>query len=144
MEKQWGNDSFAFLIDEGFSGLSNDYGAFVLSMGMAEKGSVDVGIKVENPGGHSSVPPKHTGSQSQSFTYQSHDGNAECLSRNHVQDYLSSGRSPFPTHPRPQRTILEVLELHGRPRTIFPQRSKEASQEPKEMAKAGNSSCCRE
>ena len=63
MEKQYGNDSFAFLIDEGFSGLSNDYGAFVLSMGMAEKGSVDVGIKVENPGGHSSVPPEHTGSE---------------------------------------------------------------------------------
>jgi Gly-Xaa carboxypeptidase len=64
MEKKWGNDSFAFLIDEGFSGLSNDHGAFVLSMGMAEKGSVDVGIKVENPGGHSSVPPEHTGSES--------------------------------------------------------------------------------
>jgi Gly-Xaa carboxypeptidase len=64
MTDRYGNDSFAFLIDEGFSGLSNDYGAFVLSMGMAEKGSVDVEIKVENPGGHSSVPPAHTGSKS--------------------------------------------------------------------------------
>lgn len=64
MQDKYGNDSFAFLIDEGFSGLSNDYGAYVLSMGMAEKGSVDVGIRVENPGGHSSVPPEHTGSES--------------------------------------------------------------------------------
>ena len=63
MQDNYGNDSFAFLIDEGFSGLSNDYGAFVLSLGMAEKGSVDVGIRVENPGGHSSVPPVHTGSE---------------------------------------------------------------------------------
>jgi len=68
MTNRYGNDSFAFLIDEGFSGLSNDYGAFVLSMGMAEKGSVDVEIKVENPGGHSSVPPKHTGSKPTSCT----------------------------------------------------------------------------
>jgi acetylornithine deacetylase/succinyl-diaminopimelate desuccinylase-like protein len=72
MEKKWGNDSFAFLIDEGFSGLSNDYGAFVLSMGMAEKGSVDVGIKVENPGGHSSVPPEHTGSESSTKIHLQH------------------------------------------------------------------------
>lgn len=32
---------------------------------MAEKGSVSVNVKVDTPGGHSSVPPVHTGSELQ-------------------------------------------------------------------------------
>jgi acetylornithine deacetylase/succinyl-diaminopimelate desuccinylase-like protein len=30
---------------------------------MAEKGAVNVVVKVDTPGGHSSVPPPHTGSE---------------------------------------------------------------------------------
>jgi Gly-Xaa carboxypeptidase len=51
------------LIDEGFSGISNEFGRTFASIGMAEKGRVDVDIKVEAKGGHSSVPPPHTASQ---------------------------------------------------------------------------------
>ncbi|KAK6910063.1 hypothetical protein I203_104092 [Kwoniella mangroviensis CBS 8507] len=58
--KRYGNDGIAFLVDEGFTGISNDYGATVASFGMAEKGSVNVNVKVETLGGHSSVPPPHT------------------------------------------------------------------------------------
>lgn len=43
--------------------MTHQYGAQVASLGMAEKGSVNVKITVETPGGHSSVPPEHTGSE---------------------------------------------------------------------------------
>ena len=37
-----------------------DYGTAIATIGTAEKGYFDVRIEVESPGGHSSVPPKHT------------------------------------------------------------------------------------
>ena len=52
-----------FVIDEGFSGVAQEYGATVASFGMAEKGSDLVSLMVDTPGGHSSVPPVHTGSE---------------------------------------------------------------------------------
>jgi Gly-Xaa carboxypeptidase len=60
----YGEQSLAFLVDEGFSGISHEYGRTFASFGMAEKGSVNVDIKVEALGGHSSVPPAHTASES--------------------------------------------------------------------------------
>lgn len=63
LEDRYGYDSIAFALDEGFSGIMTEYGASVASFGMAEKGAMSMVIKVENPGGHSSVPPEHTGSQ---------------------------------------------------------------------------------
>lgn len=63
MEERYGKEGISFLVDEGFTGVSQDYGALVASLGMAEKGSVNVRVKVETLGGHSSVPPVHTGSK---------------------------------------------------------------------------------
>ncbi|WVR07064.1 hypothetical protein IAU60_004103 [Kwoniella sp. DSM 27419] len=59
--ERYGENGIAFLVDEGFTGLSEEYGSLVASFGMAEKGAVNVKIKVETLGGHSSVPPAHTG-----------------------------------------------------------------------------------
>ncbi|KAL7421834.1 hypothetical protein Q5752_003605 [Cryptotrichosporon argae] len=61
LEERYGADGVAFLVDEGFSGIENTYGARVASLGMAEKGAVNFQLTVETPGGHSSVPPEHTG-----------------------------------------------------------------------------------
>ncbi len=61
VEERYGKDSLAFLIDEGFGGVDEAYGATFASFGMAEKGSTNIDIVVETPGGHSSVPPEHTG-----------------------------------------------------------------------------------
>lgn len=63
IQERYGRDSISFLIDEGFSGISYEYGATVASLGMAEKGSVNVKVVVKTLGGHSSVPPAHTGSE---------------------------------------------------------------------------------
>lgn len=70
MEDRYGTEGISFLVDEGFTGVSQDYGALVASLGMAEKGSVNVRVKVETLGGHSSVPPVHTGSKKDDFSYQ--------------------------------------------------------------------------
>lgn len=132
MSDRWGNDSFAFLIDEGFSGLSNDYGAFVLSMGMAEKGSVDVEIKVENPGGHSSVPPKHTGSGSSRLVMEiDADKPVGIMSKiiSHLEDH------PFlPTlDPRgPYLKYLNCMADHG---PSFPKKLKKEVKNPKKWHK---------
>ncbi|ODN82117.1 hypothetical protein L202_02424 [Cryptococcus amylolentus CBS 6039] len=61
LQERYGHHGIAFLVDEGFTGVTEEYGATVASLGMAEKGSVNVNIKVETLGGHSSVPPPHTG-----------------------------------------------------------------------------------
>lgn len=51
------------MVDEGVTGILEYYGASVALFGMAEKGSVNVKVKIESLGGHSSVPPRHTGSE---------------------------------------------------------------------------------
>ncbi|PWN35204.1 carboxypeptidase S [Meira miltonrushii] len=48
------------LIDEGNSVDSDMHGISVAEPAVAEKGYLDVKLSVHTPGGHSSVPPKHT------------------------------------------------------------------------------------
>ncbi|KAJ9118393.1 hypothetical protein QFC24_006222 [Naganishia onofrii] len=58
--ERYGEQSLAFLVDEGFGGVDTAFGAKFASLGMAEKGATNLKITVETPGGHSSVPPDHT------------------------------------------------------------------------------------
>ncbi|KAJ7742132.1 hypothetical protein DFH07DRAFT_44200 [Mycena maculata] len=57
--ERFGPNSFAMIVDEG-SGYTDQFGAIFAAPAIAEKGSVDVTIEVQTPGGHSSVPPEHT------------------------------------------------------------------------------------
>ncbi|KAI0091719.1 carboxypeptidase S [Irpex rosettiformis] len=59
LEGVFGQDSFAALIDEG-SGFSEDSGIIFAGPAIDEKGYLDVRVEVRTPGGHSSVPPRHT------------------------------------------------------------------------------------
>ena len=78
----YGEDAFAFIIDEGgmfnryllgqprtsdnhfTGGFVEQYGSVIATPGITEKGSLNVKVDVATPGGHSSVPPIHTVSQS--------------------------------------------------------------------------------
>lgn len=76
MEKVYGKNAFAFIVDEGgvycdfasatsayahvAAGFGEQFGTVFASLGIAEKGYVDVRIDVASPGGHSSIPPPHT------------------------------------------------------------------------------------
>ncbi|OJI85827.1 hypothetical protein ASPTUDRAFT_598267 [Aspergillus tubingensis CBS 134.48] len=65
LEKKYGPDSFAFILDEGGMGLEvlddTSNGVVYALPGVGEKGSIDVVLTLAVPGGHSSVPPPHTG-----------------------------------------------------------------------------------
>ncbi|CED85268.1 carboxypeptidase s [Phaffia rhodozyma] len=60
MLKRYGPNGISFLVDEGFTGVDEAYGAKFASLGLAEKGSMNLVLEVDTPGGHSSVPPEHT------------------------------------------------------------------------------------
>ncbi|PWY92878.1 vacuolar carboxypeptidase Cps1 [Aspergillus heteromorphus CBS 117.55] len=68
LEKKYGPDSFEFVLDEGGMGLEtldddsdDDQGVVYALPGVGEKGSLDVVLTLAVSGGHSSVPPPHTG-----------------------------------------------------------------------------------
>ena len=77
LEDTKGKDSFELIIDEGGLGIKDMYGAMFVLPGVGEKGMFvqsarytsadlakgyhDVKITVETAGGHSSVPPDHSG-----------------------------------------------------------------------------------
>ena len=41
-------------------GFAEEYGGVIATPAIAEKGYIDVRVEVTSPGGHSSIPPKHT------------------------------------------------------------------------------------
>ncbi|KAF6818819.1 peptidase family M20/M25/M40 [Colletotrichum plurivorum] len=57
---RYGKDGAAIVIDEG-AGFDSQWGQNFALPGTAEKGLIDVEIVVRTPGGHSSIPPPHTG-----------------------------------------------------------------------------------
>lgn len=58
--------------DEGIAGIENRFGTDFALPTTAEKGYVDVAVKLSVPGGHSSTPPDHTASEC--FTCYAHKG----------------------------------------------------------------------
>lgn len=58
---EFGEKSIFAIIDEGGLGIQDLYGTRFAMPSTGEKGYVDVDIEVKTVGGHSSVPPKHTG-----------------------------------------------------------------------------------
>lgn len=60
LEQTYGPKAFALLIDEGNGFMSRD-GVVLAEPAVAEKGYLDARIEINTPGGHSSIPPAHTG-----------------------------------------------------------------------------------
>lgn len=58
--KKYGPNSILQIIDEGTSGFEETEGVNLILPATGEKGYVDSIIELYTPGGHSSVPPKHT------------------------------------------------------------------------------------
>ncbi|CAI7672986.1 unnamed protein product [Penicillium bialowiezense] len=65
LEERYGKDSFEFILDEGGMGLQSlggESGEVLYALpAVGEKGSLDLIIDIAVPGGHSSIPPAHTG-----------------------------------------------------------------------------------
>ncbi|KAG7777666.1 hypothetical protein KL930_000565 [Ogataea haglerorum] len=60
LEEKYGKDSMYAVLDEGGINLDTIQGVKMSVPGTAEKGYMDLKIILETPGGHSSIPPKHT------------------------------------------------------------------------------------
>lgn len=60
LEKRYGSNSFYMIIDEGAKGYIDYEGTKFIPVSTGEKGYLDSVIDLFTPGGHSSVPPKHT------------------------------------------------------------------------------------
>jgi Gly-Xaa carboxypeptidase len=102
---KFGRDSFSAIIDEG-SGVSSYWGAVFAAPGVAEKGYIDVDIIVRSNGGHSSIPPPHTGIGMASELVS--------LIESH----------PYPPSLKPQNPYLGLLECGARHAPKFPRRLK--------------------
>ncbi|EED13753.1 vacuolar carboxypeptidase Cps1, putative [Talaromyces stipitatus ATCC 10500] len=61
LENRYGKNSFEFIIDEGGMGIQTIGDKIYAVPGVGEKGSVDIHISLSIDGGHSSIPPAHTG-----------------------------------------------------------------------------------
>ncbi|GAA5842474.1 hypothetical protein JCM11251_007323 [Rhodosporidiobolus azoricus] len=62
IEKRYGKDGIAFLVDEGGMGVGESaYGVPLALPAVTEKGYLNANFTLHTPGGHSSVPPPHTG-----------------------------------------------------------------------------------
>jgi Gly-Xaa carboxypeptidase len=61
LEERYGHDSFEFLLDEGGMGLRTLGDVVYALPGVGEKGGIDLHLVLSIDGGHSSVPPAHTG-----------------------------------------------------------------------------------
>lgn len=127
-------------MDEGFTGISTDYGSTVASLGMAEKGSLNVDIKVETLGGHSSVTPPHTGSMFRS-TIHSYDVVLIGTSRDHVHPPCGARSQSIQTYSRPRKSFPQIPLVHIRTRPGRPEGTPVSGEEPEEMAGFGEGPC---
>lgn len=61
LEQRYGKDGLLMVVDEGTGVVDDMYGGAFAIPATGEKGYLDIVINVGTPGGHSSVPPRHTG-----------------------------------------------------------------------------------
>ncbi|GAA5878662.1 hypothetical protein JCM16303_002161 [Sporobolomyces ruberrimus] len=60
LEKTYGRDGVAVVVDEGGLGIGEQFGMNAAIPATGEKGYVDIKFTLNTPGGHSSIPPDHT------------------------------------------------------------------------------------
>ncbi|GAA5985155.1 hypothetical protein JCM10908_002547 [Rhodotorula pacifica] len=60
LKQRYGPNGVAMIVDEGFGGIVHVFDRTFAMFAVAEKGAVSLRLDVASPGGHSSMPPKHT------------------------------------------------------------------------------------
>ncbi|WVR09460.1 hypothetical protein IAU60_006527 [Kwoniella sp. DSM 27419] len=112
LEGKYGKDSMAILVDEG-NGMTEMWGQLVAAPAVGEKGYMDVELKVETLGGHSSVPPPHTGIGYISLliaALEQHPHKAILDPRSPILETLSCGAATAPKFPKHLRRSLDKLQ----------------------------------
>ncbi|OCF45385.1 Gly-Xaa carboxypeptidase [Kwoniella heveanensis CBS 569] len=103
LEERYGKDGLLMVIDEG-GGTDNFYGTPFALPGMGEKGYMDIVISVGTAGGHSSVPPVHSGIGIMSQLVTALENN------------------PFPTKLTPASPYLTALQCAASHAASFPRK----------------------
>ena len=109
--ERYGSEGVAAIIDEG-SGFVNQWGMRAALAGVGEKGYTDVQITVRMPGGHSSIPPDHTGIgvMSELLTLiEAHKYPTQLADQNPYLGLLTCGAEHGPSFPSKLKHLL-----HGR------------------------------
>ena len=91
IESKYGPDSASLILDEGFTGVDLDHSVPFARVGIAEKGCLTVKLSLSTPGGHSSVPPPHTGVGIMSelvVALESHPAQIHLTEENPLMGYL--------------------------------------------------------
>ncbi|EGV61694.1 carboxypeptidase S [Yamadazyma tenuis ATCC 10573] len=96
--ERYGPESLYALIDEGDQGYVQQFGRYVIPIPTGEKGHLNSEIELFTPGGHSSVPPKHT----------SIGIMAKLIDRIESVDF-----SPAITNANPLMNALQCMAEHG-------------------------------
>ena len=114
--ERYGKDGIAVVVDEG-AGFINSWGMRAAIPGVGEKGYTDVHITVRMPGGHSSIPPDHTGIgvMSELITLIEADQyNTFLAAENPYLGLLTCGAEHAPKFPS---KIEKLLHKHKTPKT---------------------------
>lgn len=114
---RYGKDGIAAVVDEG-SGFAENWGMRVALPGVGEKGYTDVEIIVRMPGGHSSVPPDHTGIGVMSelvSLIEAHPYETRLDQNNPYLDLLTCGAEHAPHFPSKLKKLLHrrLKGAHG-------------------------------
>jgi len=122
IQDRYGRDSLAAIVDEG-AGFSTSWGQVFAAPAVAEKGYTDVTITVRMPGGHSSIPPSHTGIGvlSELITMiEEHLYPPHLDDKNPFLGALQCGSEHSPDFPSKLRHLIKQRsKKHGGPRDIL-------------------------
>ncbi|KAF2402107.1 carboxypeptidase S [Trichodelitschia bisporula] len=108
--ERYGPDALAAIVDEG-AGFVQKWGTTLALPGIAEKGYLDVQIVVRTLGGHSSIPPAHTGIGVMSkliVALENEPYHPEISAENPITTLLTCGAAHGDDFPKKLRRLLKV------------------------------------
>ena len=111
---RYGKNGIAVIVDEG-PGISTVWGSHFATPSVAEKGYMDVNIVVRMPGGHSSIPPSHSGIGVMSELITMIEANPykpRLDSNNPFLTLMQCGASYAPEFPERLKKLLPKNEQH--------------------------------
>ena len=133
--ERYGKHGVASIVDEG-GGAMQAWGTNFMAPGVAEKGYIDVNVVVRMPGGHSSVPPEHTGIGVMSelvALLEAHPYEPKLDSKNPFMGIMQCGAAHAPDFPKKLKKLLPRPGHHRRSGC----QSKRRDELAREAAKAG-------
>ena len=110
---RYGSGGASIIVDEGFTGIDEEYGTSFARVGLAEKGCMTISLTVHTEGGHSSRPPVHTGVGIMSrllVELENHPNTPRLLEGNPLLTYLQCAADHGAEMDEVKRSMIETKE----------------------------------